>query len=134
MKYYCCTKCGIEKPSNKFTLEKNGTYRRKQCHDCRNGAKVYNPKRRRELMLINTYGITEQQYQDKLVEQDYKCSICGKKHDVVVTKGTLVVDHNHATGDVRELLCHSCNMGLGKFKDDPELLKLAAEYIERHNG
>lgn len=85
-------------------------------------------------MLINTYGITEQQYQDKLVEQNYKCSICGKKHDVVVTKGTLVVDHNHATGDVRALLCHSCNMGLGKFKDDPELLKRAAEYIERYNG
>ena len=85
-------------------------------------------------MLLSNYGITEQQYQEKLVEQDYKCPICNKKHDVVATKGILVVDHNHATGKVRDLLCHSCNMGLGKFKDDPELLKLAAEYIERHNG
>jgi DNA-directed RNA polymerase subunit RPC12/RpoP len=134
MKSYKCTKCGIEKLSNKFTLEKNGTYRRKQCHECRNGAKVYRPERRRELMLQNQYGITGADYNAKLVAQDCKCVICGKEHDITVknNKGILVIDHDHETEVVRDLLCHSCNMGLGKFSDNPQLLDKAAEYLRKH--
>ena len=131
---YVCTKCKVEKPSNKFTLEKNGTYRRKQCHECRNEAKIYRPERRRELMLQNQYGITEADYKTKLSEQKYKCVICEKEHDITVknNKGILVVDHDHDTGVVRDLLCHSCNMGLGKFSDNPQLLDKAAEYLRKH--
>ena len=50
------------------------------------------------------------------------CTICG---DV----GSLVVDHDHRTGRVRGALCRRCNLGLGHFRDDPELLELAALYI-----
>lgn len=134
MNMYHCTKCGIAKPANKFTLEKNGTYRRKQCHECRNNAKVYKPERRRELMLKRFYGLTTEQYNDKLVQQEYSCAICGTKHNLEIknNKGILVVDHDHDTNQVRDLLCHACNMGLGKFKDNPELLKLAAEYLRKH--
>ena len=41
------------------------------------------------------------------------------------------LDHNAVTGEIRSLLCHKCNVGLGHFNDDPELLRRAVEYLGR---
>lgn len=74
------------------------------------------------------YGITLDEYHKMLKEQNHKCYICGI--DEVDSRGhRLCVDHCHFTGKVRHLLCHSCNCGLGHFKDDPDLLEKAAEYL-----
>jgi hypothetical protein len=54
------------------------------------------------------------------------CIICGKE----ATDQQLAVDHDHRTGHVRGALCANCNLGLGHFKDDPTLLRLAARYLE----
>ena len=63
------------------------------------------------------------------------CQICGK---APVRDGTaypildLDLDHDHQTGFVRDYLCAGCNTGLGAFKDDPDVLDKAAEYLRRH--
>ena len=62
------------------------------------------------------------------------CALCGKPETSRGRNGEimqLAVDHDHATGSIRALLCHSCNTGIGSFYDDPELLVAAAEYVKR---
>lgn len=54
------------------------------------------------------------------------CELCGKKE-------RLVIDHDHKTGLMRSLLCYKHNMALGMFNEDVELLRRAADYLEKHN-
>ena len=82
--------------------------------------------------LRTTYGIDYKQYQQMLSDQNNLCALCltegwtMAEHHVL----KLVVDHCHATGKVRGLLCHNCNRGLGLFKDSSEVLLRAAKYSE----
>lgn len=82
--------------------------------------------------LTRTYGITLRDYEEMLKAQNSLCKICGgtgfkmkEHHDLL-----LVVDHCHKTGVIRGLLCHNCNRGLGLFKDSPEALQAAKDYLE----
>lgn len=69
------------------------------------------------------YGITQEQYENMVAQQQKKCLICGEEK-------TLVIDHCHSSNKVRGLLCHSCNKGLGCFYDNPDLLKKAIQYVK----
>lgn len=57
------------------------------------------------------------------------CAICGKP-GIEGRWGNLHIDHDHDTGRVRGALCHNCNVGIGHFKNDPELLRAAIRYLE----
>lgn len=60
--------------------------------------------------LKSWYGITIEQYEEKLKEQNFACAIC--RRDQSLFKKRLHVDHNHETGKVRGLLCMDCNTRL----------------------
>lgn len=88
---------------------------------------------RRYKLKVN-FGITLEQYGEMLALQDGKCALC-KEPETATANGRLMelaVDHDHATGEVRSLLCGNCNKGLGNFKDSPELLAAAILYLRSH--
>jgi len=77
-------------------------------------------------------------YQQLLELQDNNCAIC-RKGESIIDNSTkkpraLAVDHCHTTGKTRGLLCSFCNTGLGLFRDDPEILEQAKNYLEQHRG
>lgn len=75
------------------------------------------------------YGITEDQFQKLVVLQQNKCAIC-----LQPAEGVLRIDHDHNTENLRGLLCHKCNVALGLFSDNPEIIRRAAFYIESRVG
>ena len=74
--------------------------------------------------IKRNYGVSRATYEGMFKAQNGKCKICEK-----TTTYRLCVDHDHRTGVVRGLLCKHCNSGLGHFKDNQSLLKLACEYL-----
>ena len=81
-------------------------------------------------LRLKKYGITPVEYEAQLKAQNNKCAIC--KTDTPKGKGGWHVDHCHETNKFRGLLCHHCNVGLGMFKDDIDLFKLAIKYINNN--
>lgn len=81
-------------------------------------------------------GISGPEYDVMHERQVGCCAICGgpekRKHSISGTPFTLAVDHDHVTGRIRDLLCNRCNTVLGHVQDDPELLRKAADYLDRH--
>ena len=75
------------------------------------------------------HGLPHFVYDRKLRLQNYLCAICGCS----ISGKNAHLDHNHATNKHRDFLCNNCNQGLGRFKDNPELLRQAALYLERHD-
>jgi hypothetical protein len=76
------------------------------------------------------YGIFPQDVAAMLARQNGVCGICKNKRKKKVRR--LSVDHCHETHGVRGLLCDGCNLGLGKFEDNPEFLRAAADWIEAY--
>jgi hypothetical protein len=83
--------------------------------------------------LKRKFGMTLDDYQEKLKEQNGVCAICSKP-ETAIRMGKLLplaVDHCHRTGETRGLLCTVCNIGIGSLQDDPEVLRTAANYIDK---
>lgn len=79
---------------------------------------------KRDHQLKSEFGISLDKYEEILDSQNGVCAICNQPQEK-----TLCVDHCHETDLIRGLLCDSCNNGLGRFKDDPELLASAIDYL-----
>lgn len=92
-------------------------------------------KKKRWEKLLKQYGIDRQAYEKLEQEQGFLCAICRepetKRYKDVLCR--LVVDHDHRDGKIRGLLCRSCNIALGNFRDDPKRLQNAISYLNRHN-
>jgi hypothetical protein len=84
----------------------------------------------RDSRLQKTYNISTDDYLEMFNEQNGSCAICNI--DYSFSRKVMHVDHDHLTKKVRNLLCNHCNLGLGQFRDDPNLLEKAAKYIRSH--
>lgn len=82
-------------------------------------------QRRHRYHLKKSYGLTESQYSEMRDRQKGACAICG-----IVSQRSLHIDHNHATGKVRALLCTRCNSMIGYARDSVEMLQKGIEYLE----
>lgn len=90
-------------------------------------------RRRLESRLKAIYGIDFPTYEAMLKEQGGCCAICGNPpHGRGRTNG-LVVDHDHATGAARGLLCGNCNTGIGLLDESPDVLTQAVRYLARRS-
>ena len=117
-----CRSCGGQKPLSEFHKKQAEC---KPSRSKKDKQKYYLTDRSNYYM--RTYGITESDYDVMYAEQEGCCAICGV-HQLDI-KQRFCVDHNHDTGKVRALLCDSCNVGLGKFKDNYDNLLRAADYL-----
>lgn len=83
------------------------------------------------------YGIGHADYDRMLADQNGRCALCGTDAPGSHTRGKgeskfFVVDHDHKTGAIRDLLCFKCNSGIGQLEDSIELLEAAVAYLKKH--
>ena len=86
---------------------------------------------RRDNRYRYEYGITLEDYNQMFADQNGCCDICGIHQSD--TEHRFCVDHNHKTGEVRGLLCRTCNAGLGHFADSTENLAKAIIYLQERS-
>lgn len=86
--------------------------------------------------IIRKYKTTLEHYKYLLERSENKCEICGEKETRKTGKSPrttrLSLDHCHILNKVRGLLCHTCNVGIGNFKDNINIMKKAINYLESH--
>lgn len=149
-----CTKCGILKPLEDFSKDsRNRSGLAARCKKCnyantrkwvknnieksRQYARDYrkaHPEiaaRVRDWGLKRRHGITHEEYVRLLEKQGGTCAICGGPANS--KDGFFHIDHSHATGKIRGILCHFCNTGLGSMRDSIDILKAAILYLEKNN-
>lgn len=137
-----CRRCNKFKPVSEFWGNKeNRDGMQHSCKPCAK-ARVYSYRTTtqghirtavaRRKSHLSKFRLTEQDYEDMLFKQDGRCALC-RRPETLRMRGKLrrlAVDHCHKSGKVRGLLCCDCNQGIGKLRDDPKLLRKAADYIE----
>jgi hypothetical protein len=119
-----CERCEEHRPAKEFV----GLV----CKDCRalvsRQKYALDPLAHRERALLRDFDLTLDQYDILFRAQDGKCAICDAPQEQLTC--ALAVDHDHATGEIRGLLCGPCNKGLGLFRDNPAYLLSAIQYLK----
>ena len=113
----------------------NPEARHTECKECAKTRikATRDPERARDAHLRRNYGITLADFNRMVLSQGSKCACCGTdkpggKHN------QWMVDHDHVTGVVRELLCKDCNIVLGLVEDSPEHLQRLIAYVAKHTN
>lgn len=127
-----CTRCKQIKPLDAFHFEKARREGRSVwCRQCKNFyVKEYrkaNPIIDRIKRLKKRFGLTLEEYDKLFKKQNGICAVCGNVNRDGIF---LSVDHDHATGEIRGLLCSFCNSALGFARDNPVTLRKLADYLE----
>jgi Recombination endonuclease VII len=95
----------------------------------------YRQRNRRAIYItesIRKYGITRDWFEEQLLAQGQSCKTCAQPFDWADKQTKPHIDHCHATGKVRGLLCNRCNTALGLVGDSAELLQKLMEYLNCH--
>lgn len=126
-----CVSCREDKDEQEFSPDKRRPSGRKSyCRPChtRLNAKWVNREKRPTYILRNRYGLTLEDYEDLLQEQNGGCAICEASPP---ENRRLSVDHCHKTGKIRGLLCNKCNCCLGMVDDNIDRLFDAIAYLRK---
>lgn len=137
-----CVRCVRERGKNQqatYRKTKDGLQSRKRYEQGPAGKaarKRYNTSNavkeaRRWQQVRSRYGLTQDEINSMITEQSNLCSIC---NNVMDGPRDPVVDHCHETNKIRSMLCWSCNVGLGHFKDNVQSLLAAADYLEKYRS
>jgi hypothetical protein len=134
-----CGCCGTNKPQSEYHFRnKKKKTLNSWCKDCKNKARIERrkhtpdcPIKAKQYYLKQWYGLTVDQYDSMVKQQNNSCAICDIVFDSGI-KGTKPhVDHCHVTGRVRGLLCSKCNTLLGMANDNKVVLENAITYLDR---
>lgn len=113
-------------------LEKQRDYRKNNKEEVSRHRRIYlqnNVDKVRTYHLKQRYGITVSELEGMFVNQNGQCAICQTEF---LNRNKMHIDHDHTTGNIRKLLCGDCNRGLGGFKDNPDILTQAINYLKQH--
>ena len=97
---------------------------RDKCTECYSSRGAWNWKK------LGIENFHKEDYTALVLKQGDRCAICHKPDPVQA----LSVDHDHATGKVRGLLCNNCNRGIGMLGDNSEVMAAAAAYLKPHES
>lgn len=136
-----CYRCNIVRNLSEFYKSKRSKDGRQgYCKFCSNldsseRAAALSPEEKavkadylKEYHLRKKYGISPDQWERMLEDQENRCAICKRPGDKWHT------DHNHLTKKLREILCQSCNHLLGNAQDEIQVLENAIAYLRKHGG
>lgn len=130
-----CRVCAIDKPVAEYRWDRDKGRYRYDCNSCRRAqSREYNVQardKRRDRNLRAKYGITAAEFDELLASQGGVCAICGTDPMTRTTKKAAAVDHDHATGAVRGVLCGQCNSAIGLLQEDPRILQAAIDYLNK---
>lgn len=134
-----CTECKVRKSLSEFNQGEGVKNTISKCRECTSTLAIVArhalSEDRKLAAYIRKYGLTVDDYKAMLKAQNYVCAICKRPEQRRARSGAitrLVVDHDHETGKVRALLCFKCNVGVGAFSDDIEIVEEVFKYLLSH--
>ena len=139
-----CRKCNTDKPIDEYSKRET---RCKQCVNLNRKKNYYaninrerskchkwhkeHTKERAETKRFKQYGLTFDNVQQMYISQNGQCAICEHRFK---SRSDFVIDHNHSTGQVRQLLCNHCNTALGLLKENIRTIEHVIAYLNKWNN